>query len=130
MQLTDEQTPGSHSGRRKFLTSALAILGSPSFLTSGKGSGKELRGHTGPAERSVLTIRQVIDRILTEIPGAPFKQTVDTVKIGDPDQPVRGIVTTMFATDAVIDKTIQAGANFIIAHEPTFYNHLDETTWL
>jgi putative NIF3 family GTP cyclohydrolase 1 type 2 len=36
----------------------------------------------------------------------------------------------MFATDAVIEKTITLGANFIIAHEPTYYNHADETVWL
>jgi putative NIF3 family GTP cyclohydrolase 1 type 2 len=30
----------------------------------------------------------------------------------------------------VIEKTISLGANFIIAHEPTFYNHTDETAWL
>jgi putative NIF3 family GTP cyclohydrolase 1 type 2 len=36
----------------------------------------------------------------------------------------------MFATLEVIQKAIALGANFIIAHEPTFYNHLDETNWL
>jgi putative NIF3 family GTP cyclohydrolase 1 type 2 len=77
-----------------------------------------------------MSIRQVIDAILADIPGAPFKNTVDTVKSGDPDQAVKGIVTTMFATDAVIEKAAGLGANFIIAHEPTFYNHLDETDWL
>jgi putative NIF3 family GTP cyclohydrolase 1 type 2 len=77
-----------------------------------------------------MTIQQVIDRIIQDIPGAPFKGTVDTVKSGDPNQLLKGIVTTMFATDEVIDKTIRAGANFIIAHEPTFYNHQDETDWL
>lgn len=79
---------------------------------------------------SDMTIRQAIDRIVADIPGAPFRTTVDTVKSGDPDQPLKGIVTTMFATDAVIGLAIQAGANFIIAHEPTFYNHADETQWL
>jgi hypothetical protein len=39
------------------------------------------------------------------------------------NQMVTGIVTTMFATVAVIEKAAKAGANFIIAHEPTFYNH-------
>ena len=80
--------------------------------------------------RTALTIRQVIDNLQADIPGAPFPKTVDTIKAGDWDQPVKGIVTTMFATDAVIEKTIGLGANFIIAHEPTFYNHLDETEWL
>ncbi len=77
-----------------------------------------------------ITIQQVIDALLADIPGAPFPQTVDTIKAGDPAQPVKGIVTTMFATDAIIQQAIKLNANFIIAHEPTFYNHLDETAWL
>jgi putative NIF3 family GTP cyclohydrolase 1 type 2 len=77
-----------------------------------------------------LTIQQVIDLILTTIPGAPFNETVDTIKSGDGQQPVSGIVTTMFATVDVIKQAISLGANFIIAHEPTFYNHRDETPWL
>lgn len=77
-----------------------------------------------------MTVQQVIDLILKSIPGAPFKQTVDTIKAGNADQMVTGIVTTMFATVEVIEKTAKAGANFIIAHEPTFYNHQDDTKWL
>lgn len=77
-----------------------------------------------------MTIQQVIDMILTTIPEAPFKETVDTIKSGDGGQEVKGIVTTMFATVDVITKAASLGANFIIAHEPTFYNHRDETAWL
>jgi putative NIF3 family GTP cyclohydrolase 1 type 2 len=80
--------------------------------------------------RGKMTVQQVIDLILKSIPGAPFKQTVDTVKAGSPDQEVTGIVTTMFATNEVIEKAASSGANFIIAHEPTFYSHTDETSWL
>ncbi len=77
-----------------------------------------------------FTVQQVIDIILKSIPNAPFKQTVDTIKAGDPNQQVTGIVTTMFATAEVIEKTAKLGANFIIAHEPTFYNHTDDAPWL
>jgi putative NIF3 family GTP cyclohydrolase 1 type 2 len=77
-----------------------------------------------------MTIQQVIDLILTTIPGAPFKETVDTIKSGDGQQQVKGIVTTMFATIEVIKQAATLGANFIIAHEPTFYNHRDDTSWL
>ena len=76
------------------------------------------------------TIQQVIDTILGAIPGAPLAETVDTVKSGDPAQPVTGIVTTFLASYAVIQRAAELGANFIITHEPTFYNHLDETDWL
>jgi putative NIF3 family GTP cyclohydrolase 1 type 2 len=77
-----------------------------------------------------LTIQQVIDVLLKEIPNAPFSQTVDTIKSGNAAQQVTGIVTTMFSTVSVIRRAVELKANFIIAHEPTFYNHADEVAWL
>lgn len=76
------------------------------------------------------TVGQVMDKFIAEVPGAPFKITVDTLKAGNRETAVSGIVTTMFATIPVIEKTVALKANFIIAHEPSFYNHLDDTTWL
>jgi len=75
-------------------------------------------------------IQDVINIILKDIPGAPFAQTVDTLKSGSGDQVVTGIVTTMFATITVIEAAIKLKANFIIAHEPTFYNHTDDPNWV
>jgi len=77
-----------------------------------------------------ITIQQVIDAILATVPGAPVDGTVDTVKSGDSAQEVSGIVTTFMATHAVIDRAVELGANMIITHEPTYFNHLDETEWL
>ncbi len=111
----------NHLQRRDFLTMSLTALAASSLPLQHAFAGN------GP---KVFTIQQVIDALLADIPGTPFPHTVDTIKAGDPSQPVRGIVTTMFATDAIIQKTIDLGANFIIAHEPTFYNHTDETDWL
>ncbi|WP_192347019.1 Nif3-like dinuclear metal center hexameric protein [Algoriphagus sp. Y33] len=76
------------------------------------------------------TVGEIIDLFVAQVPNSPFAQTVDTLKSGNKNQVVTGIVTTMFATITVIRKAIELNANFIIAHEPTFYNHLDETTWL
>jgi putative NIF3 family GTP cyclohydrolase 1 type 2 len=76
------------------------------------------------------TVQQVINRILQEIPGAPFEKTVDQLRSGSPTQVVTGIVTTMFPTLAVIEKTAALGANLIIAHETPFYNNEDQTDWL
>lgn len=77
-----------------------------------------------------ITIQQVIDAIIKTIPGAPFATTVDTVKSGNASAIVSGIVTASFATAEVIEKAIGLKANFIIVHEPTYYNHLDDTEWL
>ena len=111
------------SSRREFLSIFGATVGVSSLLPH--------QTFSNPAVHSKgITIQQVIDLILTTIPGAPFKETVDTIKSGDGHREVTGIVTTMFATIDVIEKAASLKANFIIAHEPTFYNHRDETEWL
>jgi len=116
----------SNWGRREFVGTIITAAGASAFsIIPVAGVTKN-----NPLPKQALTIQQVIDIVLKSIPGAPFKQTVDTIKTGNPDQPVTGIVTTMFATIDVIIKTAALGANFIIAHEPTFYNHQDDTAWL
>ncbi len=76
------------------------------------------------------TVKQIMDLFIKEVPGGALKDTVDTLKAGSPDMKVTGIVTSMFATISVIRNAIGLGCNFIIAHEPAFYNHTDDTTWL
>jgi putative NIF3 family GTP cyclohydrolase 1 type 2 len=76
------------------------------------------------------TVKQIMDLFISQVPGGALKETVDTLKSGSRDTVVTSVVTAMFATVAVIRKAIDLGANFIIAHEPTFYNHEDNTTWL
>lgn len=76
------------------------------------------------------TVQDVINTIIAAVPGAPFADTVDTLKTGDPQQIVNAIATTFLATSEVIEQAIERGANLIITHEPTFYNHTDETHWL
>ena len=77
-----------------------------------------------------LTVTQVIDRILAGVPGNKLIDTVDTLKSGSGDTVVTGIVTTMFCTVRVIESAAKIKANFIIAHEPTFYNHQDDENWV
>lgn len=78
---------------------------------------------------SSLSARQIALLIESEMP--PRKpDTLDTFKSGDENTPVRGIATTFMATMDVLRKAADAGANFVITHEPSFYNHLDETAWL
>jgi putative NIF3 family GTP cyclohydrolase 1 type 2 len=77
-----------------------------------------------------LTIQTAIDTVITSIPGAPFPDTVDVIKLGDAQQNITGIVVTFLATCDVIKQAIKLGANLIITHEPVFYNHLDSTDWL
>lgn len=112
--------------RRKFIYNAATAVGAGIVLSS------PLVSHAAnlAATPENYTVKQIIDLFMKQVPGAPFPNTVDTLKSGSPDTVVTGIVTTMFATIEVIRKTIDLGANFIIAHEPTFYNHLDATDWI
>jgi putative NIF3 family GTP cyclohydrolase 1 type 2 len=77
-----------------------------------------------------ISIQQAIDAIIAEIPGSPFGETVDLVKTGDPSHELSGAALTFMATSQVIERTVELGANLLITHEPTFYNHLDSTEWL
>lgn len=78
---------------------------------------------------ATFTVQQVINLALSENEKIQ-ERTVDKLRSGNADQIVTGIVTTMFPTIDVINKTIAAGANMIIAHETPFFNQADETEWL
>lgn len=72
-----------------------------------------------------ITVQELIDLILKEGRMTARQDTVDTLKSGDPNQRVTGVITTMFPTIEIIRQAIARQSNFIIAHEPTFFNHED-----
>jgi len=112
--------------RRKFIYNISAAVGAGMVLSSPLLS--NAAGFIKTDE--TYTVKQIMDMFIKDVPGGVLADTVDTLKAGSPDTKVTGIVTTMFATIAVIREAIDRGANFIIAHEPTFYNHADDTAWL
>lgn len=109
------------SNRRNFIKKSSLLIGA-GIITS------PILAFTSPTKS--LTVGEIMNLFIDQVPGGVKTETVDTLKSGSKNQQVTGIVTTMFATITVIRKAIELKANFIIAHEPTFYNHLDETTWL
>ena len=66
-------------------------------------------------------------RIQQRYGAPPPADSVDTIKAGDPSTPVTGIATTFLDTMDVLREAVKRGDNLIITHEPTFYNHRDET---
>lgn len=76
---------------------------------------------------SELTAGEVIARIKDRVTCDWREETVDTYKSGDPDTKVTGIATTFLATLDVLKKAQKEGLNLVITHEPTYYNHLDDT---
>ncbi len=110
--------------RRAFMASSLKMAGAISILGM-----PPSRLHTDRRHPN-YTVQEVIDSILRAIPGTPWKGSVDTIKCGSASNRVTGIVTTMFPTVGVIEQTAKLNANFIIAHEPSYYNHADDTHWV
>ena len=112
--------------RRNFIKSGLGFIGGATLLTiPGISMAEGLFVPPGS-----YTVQQIIDIIIKDIKGAPFPKTVDTIKYGSADTIVKGIVTTMFPTVDIIEKTAALNANLIIAHEPTYYNGQDNTNWV
>ena len=111
------------NSRRKFITQTLTVTGGLAVAN--------ISAAFVPFNAATnYTVQQVIDIILKEGKLTPFPGTVDTLKSGSADMVVTGIVTTMFATITVIEQAVKLNANFIIAHEPTFYNHTDNPDWV
>src|ERR1700728_1483891 len=81
-----------------------------------------------PGMAQMLTAADAIHQIQQRYP-APVADTVDTVKAGDPTTPVTGIVTTFLDTMEVLKEANRRGLNLVITHEPTFYNHRDNTAF-
>jgi len=77
-----------------------------------------------------LSIQQAVDRIKARFERTVKADTVDTLKSGDSSQELRGIIVTFLLNRTVLDEALAKGANLLITHEPTFYNHHDHEDWL
>jgi len=80
-----------------------------------------------------MTAQQIVARIQKSLldQGIAWRaETVDTFKAGAPETDVKAIATTGMATFDVLRRSAAAGRNFVITHEPTFYNHTDQTSGL
>ncbi len=81
---------------------------------------------TTPRAQQPPSARDVVERIKQNI-GVPWTEpTVDTFKDGDSTTRVTGIAVTMMATFDVLQRAAARGANLVITHEPTFYDHFDK----
>jgi putative NIF3 family GTP cyclohydrolase 1 type 2 len=74
-----------------------------------------------------ITPEDIVNRIKKQVTCPWADQTVDTFKAGDPRSETTGVAVCMFADMQVLKEAVEKGCNFIITHEPVFYNHLDQT---
>lgn len=73
------------------------------------------------------TASEIIGTIIKYSGSHAISNTVDIIKEGDPQTPVTGIITCMFATMDVLKQAVLKNCNLLIVHEPLYYNHLDDT---
>lgn len=105
--------------RKRTMSRSAAWLMGATFVVAA------LVGQQTMAQDKKPTAREVVAAIQEHV-GIPWqKETVDTFKAGNPDTPVMGIAVTMMATLDVLQRAAANGQNFVITHEPTFYNHQD-----
>ncbi len=76
---------------------------------------------------STKTPQDVVNLIKKNVTCDWATQTVDIFKAGDPNSKLTGIAVCMFADMNTLKEAVKQNCNFIITHEPVFYNHLDET---
>jgi putative NIF3 family GTP cyclohydrolase 1 type 2 len=77
-----------------------------------------------------VNVKEITDIVLSLNGGTNIEPTCDRLYEGDWDREVTGVVTTFMATVDVVRRTIEQGCNFIITHEPTYFNGWDRLDWL
>ncbi len=84
--------------------------------------------HLFAQKQAPKTPAEVVELIKKNCNCTWSDKTVDTFKAGDPYSDLKGIAVCMFADMITLQQAVIKGCNFVITHEPVFYNHLDETT--
>ena len=82
------------------------------------------------AQAAPVTARDIMKRMAANVGVKAFYPSADTVKIGDPDQRVTGVTTTFMSTLDLLERSMRAGNNFVISHEPTFWSSSDVVSTL
>lgn len=58
--------------------------------------------------------------------GQAGEITCDTLKAGDPNKELKKVAVTMFATVETVKRAREWGADMLIVHEPTYYDHMEK----
>jgi len=80
-------------------------------------------------QTKTITAQEVVNQIKSHI-GVPWNESSsrDTFKAGDPNTPVKGVASCFMSTFDVIKRANEAGLNFVITHEPTFWGDPESAT--
>lgn len=119
--------------RREFLARMSSTLGNLS-LASGVGLATlnaVANEQTAPAKSSQSpTTNEIREYLLKNSPWVNVGKTVDTVKCGDPDRPVKKAGVAWFPSIWDIRAAIGLGCDLLVVHEPAFWEHTpQEQRW-
>ncbi len=70
---------------------------------------------------------EVISKLCEYGKDFQYTQTCDTVKCGTLDKDVKKVAVAMFPTMDLVKDVLEWGAELLIVHEPTYYNHWEIT---
>ncbi|MBR5473272.1 MAG: Nif3-like dinuclear metal center hexameric protein [Clostridia bacterium] len=68
---------------------------------------------------------EIMDKLFALSDKRDFSSTCDTLKAGDGNVDTQKVAVAMFATPKVVNAVKEWGAQLLIVHEPTYYNHMD-----
>lgn len=71
---------------------------------------------------------EIMERLFSFSFPRDYSRTCDTCKAGDPQKEVQKVAVTMLPTPSVLQKATEWGADLLIVHEPTYYDHWDNPT--
>ena len=78
-------------------------------------------------ESAEMKISDLFEEMSEYFGKLEYGKTCDTYKAGNSENEITKIGISMFATPDVIRKCVESNINFLIVHEPVFYNHWDDT---
>jgi len=74
----------------------------------------------------ILKACEIIEELFALANKRDYSNSCDTLKAGNPDIQIRKVAVSMFATPDIVRAAKKWGAQLLIVHEPTYYNHMDE----
>ncbi|MBQ8510486.1 MAG: Nif3-like dinuclear metal center hexameric protein [Clostridia bacterium] len=72
-----------------------------------------------------MKAKELMNELFALAKERDYSKSCDTCKAGDPEQEVTRVAVSMFATPDVVRRASAWGAQLLIVHEPTYYDHMD-----
>ena len=74
-----------------------------------------------------MKVRDILGHFLSRAEWVDRGRTVDRVIVGDPEKDVDSCLVAWMPSFAAIRTTVEQGVPLLICHEPTFWDHRDDT---